>query len=42
MEGRKEWPSPLEAFQDAYKHEQFITAKINGLVKIADEGKVSI
>jgi len=31
------WSSPLEAFQDAYKHEQFITAKINALVKIADE-----
>jgi len=34
---KKEWSSPLEAFQDAYKHEQFITAKINDLVKIADE-----
>ncbi len=36
---KMEWSSPREAFQDAYKHEQFITARINDLVKVAkDEG----
>jgi len=34
---KTEWSSPLEAFQDAYKHEQFITGKINDLVKLAQE-----
>ena len=34
---KKEWSSPLAAFQDAYEHEKFITAKINALVKIAAE-----
>jgi len=34
---KKEWPSPLVAFQEAYEHEQFITSKINDLVKIAAE-----
>jgi ferritin len=34
---QKEWGSPLEAFTDAYKHEQFITATIDDLVKVADE-----
>ena len=29
------WVSPLDAFTDAYKHEQFITGKINDLMKIA-------
>ncbi len=29
------WKSPLEAFRDAYKHEQFITGKINELVKLS-------
>ncbi len=29
------WRSPLEAFEAAYKHEQFITSKINELVKLA-------
>ena len=33
----KEWSSPLEAFQAAYKHEQYITGRINNLVKIAAE-----
>ena len=28
------WSSPLEAFQDAYAHEQFITGKIQDLTKI--------
>ena len=32
---KKEWSSPLEAFKAAYEHEQFITGKINDLVKIA-------
>jgi ferritin len=31
------WKSPLEAFKDAYKHEQFITAKINNLMKSAND-----
>jgi len=34
---KREWSSPLVAFQEAYKHEQFITSKINDLVKIAKE-----
>jgi ferritin len=29
------WKSPLEAFKDAYQHEQFITSKINNLMKAA-------
>jgi ferritin len=32
-----EWNSPLAAFQAAYEHEQFITGKINDLVKLAAE-----
>lgn len=31
------WSSPLEAWEDAYKHEQFITSKINNLMKAARE-----
>jgi len=31
----QEWKSPLAAFEAAYKHEQFITAKIDGLVKLS-------
>lgn len=34
-ERHKKWASPLEAFQAAYAHEQFITGKINDLVKLA-------
>ncbi len=34
---KTDWSSPLEAFQDAYEHEQFITGKINELVKLADD-----
>ena len=30
-----EWKSPLEAFEAAYKHEQFITGKINELMKLS-------
>ena len=32
-----EWSSPLDAFKAAYKHEQFITGKINDLMKLAHE-----
>jgi ferritin len=32
---KNKWASPLEAFQDAYEHEKFITAKINELVELA-------
>ena len=31
------WKSPLEAWKDAYAHEQFVTAKIHNLIKIARE-----
>jgi len=31
----QDWASPLAAFEAAYKHEQFITGKIHGLVKLA-------
>jgi ferritin len=34
---KMDWSSPLEAFQDAYEHEQFITGKIHDLVKLARE-----
>jgi ferritin len=30
-----EWKSALAAFQDAYKHEQYITGRINKLMKLA-------
>lgn len=34
-----DWASPLEGFKAAYKHEQYITGRINDLVKLAyDEG----
>ncbi len=36
---KTEWSSPLEAFQDAFEHEQFITGKINELTTIAREEK---
>ncbi len=29
------WNSPLEVFEEAYRHEVFVTGKINGLVKLA-------
>lgn len=32
---QSEWASPLEAFKAAYKHEQFITGKIDELVSLA-------
>ncbi len=34
-----EWQSSLQAFEDALKHEEFITASINNLVNIALEEK---
>jgi len=34
-EPKTQWGSPLEAFQDAYKHEQHITGCINSLVELA-------
>jgi ferritin len=34
---KTEWASPLEAFKDAYKHEQYITGKINELVGLANQ-----
>lgn len=34
---KTEWTSPLEAFQDAYRHEQFISGKINDLTTICRE-----
>lgn len=33
------WATPLEAFKEAYKHEKFITGKINQMVKLAEEEK---
>lgn len=36
---KTDWSSPAEAFQDAYKHEQFISAKIDALTTIAREEK---
>jgi len=36
---KTEWSSPVEAFQDAYNHEQFITGKISELTAIAREEK---
>lgn len=34
---QEKWSSLLDAFQAAYKHEQFITSKIHELVKLANE-----
>jgi ferritin len=34
---QKSWKSPLAAFQDAYKHEQYITGRINDLCSLADK-----
>jgi ferritin len=33
------WSTPLEAFKDAYKHEQYISGLINNLVDISIEEK---
>ena len=32
-----EWESPLKVFEEALKHEQYITSKINGLMSLARE-----
>jgi len=32
-----EWASPLEVFEAAYKHEQYVTSLINDLVTLANE-----
>lgn len=32
---QQDWQSPLAAFEASYKHEQFITGKIDALVKLA-------
>ncbi|MGQ9609886.1 MAG: ferritin [bacterium] len=34
---KTEWSSPLEAFSEAYKHEKYITGRINNLVNLAKE-----
>jgi len=34
---KMEWKSPLDAFKDAYKHEVFITGKINDLMRLAEK-----
>lgn len=34
-----EWGSPLEAFEASFKHEQYITGRINDLVALAIEEK---
>lgn len=34
---KKTWSSPLEAWKDAYAHEQFITSKIHAIVKVVRE-----
>ncbi len=36
---KSEWSSPLEAFEDAYKHEKYVTGLINDLVDLALEEK---
>jgi len=36
---KTEWASPLEAFKDAVKHEEYITSRIHDLVKLTDEEK---
>lgn len=38
-EPQAEWESPLAAFEAAYKHEQFVTGRINSLVSLAIEEK---
>ena len=34
---QSEWASPLEAFKAAYKHEQFVTSRIQTLAKVSTE-----
>jgi ferritin len=35
----KEWKSPLDAFESAYKHEKIVTGRINKLMDLAIEEK---
>jgi len=37
QEPKRSWNSPLDAFEDAYEHEQFITKKIHELADLAEE-----
>jgi ferritin len=36
---KTKWATPIEPWQDAYKHEQFISGKINDLISIVREEK---
>ncbi len=36
---KSEWNGPLDAFEDAFKHEQHVTQLINNLVQLATEEK---
>lgn len=36
---KTEWASPLEAFRDSVKHEEYITSRIHDLVKLSGEDK---
>ncbi|NUM71339.1 MAG: ferritin [Ignavibacteriaceae bacterium] len=36
---KKEWAKPLEAFEEAYAHEQYISKSINDIVTLAYEEK---
>jgi ferritin len=36
---KTEWSSPLEAWEDAYEHEQFISGKINEIMSVVREEK---
>lgn len=38
-EPKFDWSSPLEVFSAGYKHEQYVTGRINDLVDIAEELK---
>lgn len=36
---KAKWKSPLEAFSDAYAHEQKVTALINNIIDVAEKAK---
>jgi hypothetical protein len=36
-----DWKSPLAAFEEAYKHEQKITALIENLINLANDDRIS-
>jgi len=36
-EPKREWDSPHAVFRETYEHEQFVTKRINGLMKVAEE-----